>query len=532
MASPKPLAAVAVFAVAVSLAGCSPSTDSDSDAGSVLTMLAPEPSQGLDPSLAFADASRIPMAMLYETLVERDEQGTIVGSIADAWEISEDGTTYTFTLKDTSFSDGTPVTADDVVFSLERAAAGEVLGGALALVSSIVAEGDDTVVVTLSTPSSGFLTTLATPGSAGILSKTAVEAAGDEYFVSPTATSGPWSLEEYVPLSHATMVANEGYYTVPKIATIEYVFSEDQTTHAAAIESGSADIAGIGYADAQRLKEAGGDIQVVEVDQLAPLFWGWDRTKAPFDNKDVRQAVAWAVDREGRIEACWYGTGAVTYGNILRPWDAAYTEIDSYKAADRTAALETAGELLDAAGWVLADGATVRTASGVAGVADGTPLAYSVPYEGNWPAAECHVQVLQQNLAEAGIEVTPQSYDAAAYWGDVATGAFTMYHGGAGAIDSADLYFNWFTSEGSLTALTTHLADPEIDAKVAEARSAEDPADAIAIYEELEAWQADELPMLVVGYQWPQTALGPRVQGWTTRVDSDSRFLVSMSVSD
>ncbi|MDZ4045196.1 MAG: hypothetical protein U1E32_05385, partial [Rhodoglobus sp.] len=146
-------------------------------------------------------------------------------------------------------------------------------------------------------------------------------------------------------------------------------------------------------------------------------------------------------------------------------------------------------------------------------------------------AAECHVQVLQQNLAEVGIEVTPQSYDAAAYWGDVSTGAFTMYHGGAGAIDSADLYFNWFTTDGSLTALTTHLSDPEIDAKVAEARSAEDPADAIAIYQELEQWQAEVLPMLVVGYQWPQTALGPRVEGWTTRVDSDSRYLVSMSVT-
>ncbi len=529
MASLKPMAALAAVAVALSLAGCSPSTESSDDA--VLTMLSPEPSQGLDPALAFADASRIPMAMIYETLVERDEEGVLVGSLAEDWTISDDGITYTFTLKDSSFSDGSAVTADDAVFSLERAAAGEVLGGSLSLVESIVAEGDDTVVVTLTTPSSGFLTTLATPGSAGILSRAAVEAAGDDYFVQPTATSGPWSLEEYVPLSHATMVANDGYYNPPIIQTIEYVFSEDQTTHSAAIESGSADIAGVGYADAQRLKEAGGDIQVVEVDQLAPLFWGWDRTKAPFDNTDVRHAVAWAVDREGRIEACWYGTGAVTYGNILRPWDPAFVEIDAFAAEDRAAALETAGELLDGAGWVLADGATVRTSSGVPGVADGTPLAFSVPYEGNWPAAECHVQVLQQNLAEVGIEVTPQSYDAAAYWGDVSTGAFTMYHGGAGAIDSADLYFNWFTTDGSLTALTTHLSDPEIDAKVAEARSAEDPADAIAIYQELEQWQAEVLPMLVVGYQWPQTALGPRVEGWTTRVDSDSRYLVSMSVT-
>lgn len=531
MAPIKPVAVLTALALAVTLAGCTAPSDSDGS-GTSLTILSPEPSQGFDPALAFADASRVPMAMIYETLVERDEEGTIVGSLASGWEISEDGLSYTFTLRDDStFSDGSEITPEDVIFSLERAKSGDVLGGAMAVVNGVSAGSDREVVVSLSQPSSGLLTILATPGSAGILSKAAVEAAGDDYFISPTVTSGPWSLEEYIPKSHATFVANDGYYNVPKIETIDYTFSEDAASHAAAIESGSADIAGIGYADAQRIKSEGSDIQVVEVDQLAPLFWGWDRTKAPFDNKLVRQAVAWAVDREGRLEACWFGTGAATFGNILRPWDAAYQEIDTYKSADRAAAIETAGTLLDEAGWVLQDGSGVRVASGVAGVADGSPLAFSVPYEGNWPAAECHVQVLQQNLAEVGIEVTPQSYDAAAYWGDVSTGAFTMYHGGAGAIDAADLYFNWFTTDGSLTALTTHLSDGDIDAKVAEARAGT-PEEARVIYQELEKWQADELPMLVVGYQWPQTALGPRVQGWTTRVDNDSRYLVAMSVTD
>ena len=62
------------------------------------------------------------------------------------------------------------------------------------------------------------------------------------------------------------------------------------------------------------------------------------------------------------IDACWFGTGAVTYGNILRPWDPNYIEIDTYKM-DRTAALQKAGELLDGAGWkVGADG--IRVAHG------------------------------------------------------------------------------------------------------------------------------------------------------------------------
>jgi peptide/nickel transport system substrate-binding protein len=516
--------AAAALVVGATLAACSPSAPSD-NTDTRLTMLSPEPSQGLDPNLAFADASRIPMAMIYETLIERDEKGAFVGSLASDWKVSDDALTYTFTLRDDSaFSDGSAITAADVVFSLERAQQGAVLGGNLTGVT-VAADGDKNVVLTLTTPSTGLLTALATPGSAGILSKAAVEAGGDAYFTKPTATSGPWSMEEYIPKSRATFVANPHYYNPPKVKTIDYTFSEDQTTHSAAIQSGTADIAGIGYADAQTLKaDSGNGIQVVEVDQLAPLFWGWDRTKAPFDDKLVRQAVAWAVDREGRIDACWFGTGATTYGNILRPWDPAYAEIDTYKAANRDEAVAKAEALLDEAGWV-DDGSGTRAKNG-------TKLEVTVPYEGNWPAAECHVQLLQHNLADVGIAVTPESYDASAYWGDVSKNAFTMYHGGAGAIDAADLYFNWFDSKGTLTALTTHLNDPRIDAQVEKARSATDPEEAAAIYHDLEEWQADELPMLVVGYQWPQTALGPRVQNWTPHVDSDSRWLVGVSVTD
>jgi peptide/nickel transport system substrate-binding protein len=367
-------------------------------------------------------------------------------------------------------------------------------------------------------------------GSAGILSKAAVEANPD-YFAMPTVTSGPYILESYTPKDRAIFQANPNYYRegYPKTQTLEYVFSEDQNSWAAAIESGATDVTWIGYQDAQRLKD-GGTIRVEGPDTLAPLFWGWNRNVPPFDNKAVRQAIAYAVDRQGRIDTCWFGTGAVTYGNILRPWDPNYIEINTYDDTDRAASLAKAAELLDSAGWVVgADG--MREAQGVAGVEDGTKFSVEVPYEGNWPAAQCNTLLLQATLKEIGLDIKPLQYDPAPFWGDVADDKFIMYHGGAGATNSDDLYLNWFRSGGALTALTTHLADPELDAKIDAAVAAADAETAKAIYAELEQWQADELPMLVTGYQFNQVALAPNVQGYYSRPDGAFRWLENVTLA-
>jgi peptide/nickel transport system substrate-binding protein len=524
----------AITAVAVAglvLTSCSGKSAASGSKSSVpnptLRMLSVEPSQGFDPNGAFADASRIPMAMIYETLTERDGAGKIVGSLAEKWDVSPDAKTYTFTLRpNVKFSDGSPITAEDVKFSFERMETGLVMKAQLEALQSIEITGDSTIKFTLKHPMSTFTALVGRPANAAILSKKAVSA-DSNYFTKPTVTSGPWTLSQYTPKSQMTFSANPNYYNEPKIKKVIVSFNNDPTASAAALESGSADVAGLAYSDGARLRKEG-RITVVQADQLAPLFWGWDRTKAPFDNKLVRQAVAWAVDRPGKQEACWYGTGGVTYGNILRPWDPSYVELNTYKADTREAALSKAKALLDQAGWKAgSDG--VRRASGVTGVADGKTLSFEVPYEGNWPAAECHVQILQQNLKQVGIEVKPRKYDPAAYWGDVAKNKFTMYHGGAGATDAMDLYDNWFKPGGSLTASTTRLEDPAITAKINEAEQAS-PAQAKQIIQDLERWQDEELPMLVVGYQWPQVGISKIVHNYKPGADIDSRAWVAASV--
>ena len=95
---------------------------------------------------------------------------------------------------------------------------------------------------------------------------------------------------------------------------------------------------------------------------------------------------------------------------------------------------------------------------------DGTKFSVQVPYEGNWPAAECNTLLLQSTMKQVGVDIQPQKYDPAPFWGDVSHDKFLMYHGGAGATNADDLYLNWFRTGGALTPLATHLKDLQIDA--------------------------------------------------------------------
>jgi peptide/nickel transport system substrate-binding protein len=522
------IASIATVAVAVcSIAACGSGSGASNGARGTLRMLSVEPTQGFDPNKAFADASRVPMAMMYETLTERDADGNVVGSLAKSWTVSKDAKTYTFTLRNgVEFSDGSPITPADVKFSLERAAQGDVLKAQLADVASITTSGAETVTVQLKEPMSTFPALVGRPASAAILSEKAVKA-NPNYFTKPTATSGPWTLAGYTPKSQMSLTVNTHYYDTPKIKKIVITFGTDPTANAAALQSGSTDFASVAYNDAATLKKTD-QVQIVQSDQLAPLFFGWNMTKAPFDNLKVRQAVAWAVDREAKQKACWFNTGAVTYGNLLRPWDPDYVQLDTYKASSRSEADTKANQLLDQAGWKRSGNGT-RTASGVSGVKDGSSLSFDVEYESNWPAAACHVQLLQQDLKKIGINAKPHAYDPAAYWGDVAKNKFVMYHGGAGATDGLDLYANWFKTGGSLTASTTHLDDPGINAKITQAQQGT-PEEAKQIIQGLERWQAEDLPLLVDGYQWPQVGLAKDVHNYKPGVDIDSRALVAASI--
>ena len=225
-----------------------------------LRIVAAELTTGLDPGTAVTQASLRVMELIYDQLVDYNDKDLIVPDLAQSWDVSPDGTVYTFHLQpNAKFSDGSPITATDVQFSVQRMATSAALKASFTVMKSVDVVDPTTVKITLNAPSRPFLNALAAVGSAAILSQKAVTA-DPNYFTKPTATSGAWMLQEWIPKDHLTVVANPNFWQTgfPKIQKIAYTFCEDPTSCAAALESGTADMYyPMAPTDAIRLKAAG-----------------------------------------------------------------------------------------------------------------------------------------------------------------------------------------------------------------------------------------------------------------------------------
>jgi peptide/nickel transport system substrate-binding protein len=499
-----------------------------------LTIVAAEPQSGLDTSIAVTQASLRLVELIFEPLLDYDENNELIPALAESWEVSDDGLSYDITLRENAmFSDGSPVTADDVRFSLERAAGeGAALESALSVMEGIEVVDERTVTVSLSEPSRVFLNAIATTGSAGILSQEAIEADPD-YFTQPTATSGPWTLVSYTPQDRAVLQANEHYWNegFPQIDTINYTFGSDTTAMAAALESGTVDMTyNMRPEDGIRLRDSGA-ISMYEAPSAGLIAWGLDKTQPPFDDVRVRQAVAYLVPRDARLEVCWSGIGPVSYGDLIYESSPLYREGEQRFNVDPEEALTTASALMDEAGWVMGDDG-IRVADGVEGVEDGEPLAVTVPFENTWAQARCNTEMLQQTLLPLGVDVSPEAYDAATFWTDVGSGSFTMYHAGnsyaTDDIHIADSYM----CEGAVIDLMARWCNEDVDDLIRQAQQTSDIDEAADLYREVQDIVLDEQPIIVTGAQYAVIGTNPALEGYFTRADSSNRGLIQASLSE
>jgi peptide/nickel transport system substrate-binding protein len=499
-------------------------------ASDTLRIVAAEPTSGLDPNTALTQASLRVMELTYDTLLDYDRTGKLIPDLAKSWSVSKNGLTYTFNLRAAKFSDGSPITAADVVFSVKRMQQGAALQASLTDVKSVSAAGDTTVKIGLKSRSRVFLNALARVGNAAILSQKAVSA-DPSYFTKPTATSGPWQLTTWIPKDHLSLTANPSYWKAgfPKIKNVQYTFSADPTSAAAALDSGTADMYfPMAPTDAIRLQKAG------KIKYFAPpspgiLIWGLDKTKPPFDDVRVRQAFAYMVPRDDRKTVCWNGTGGVSYGGVILPGSWAYTAGFSKYHVSKNVALANANKLLDAAGWKKSGSG--RAAQGVKGVKDGTQLKVTVPFESNWEQARCNTQLLQNDLKPAGITIVPQAYDPAAFWGDVAKNKFTMYHGGDGWATVDDMMQQGFTTKGQANGIMSKWSNPQVDKLVRQAQATPDLGKAKQLYHQVQQIIETQVPTIITGAQYSIIGTTTKLNGFYGRADNSNRSLITATLS-
>lgn len=294
-------------------------------AGGDLVYARQNETQGLDPLNAsngngdiFADE------LLYSPLVRADPEGgdELVPALAESWEVSDDGLTYTFTLREgVKFSNGQPLTAEDVTFSLDRFGDPEtnvlLSNVAVGYESSEVVD-DRTVQVNLSEPVAAFLYNISI-FPAFIVPKDLVEEQGEAFFKDPVGT-GPYMLSDFTPGSSITFERNPNYWEEgkPYLDTVRFDFATDSNSRLLELQNGQAQIAdGVLFSQIDAVQQ---DEDLVVQTSEVPLFAGlWlNHQRAPLADLKVRRAMQMAIDKELINSSIFRGTGTIP-NSVLMP---------------------------------------------------------------------------------------------------------------------------------------------------------------------------------------------------------------------
>jgi peptide/nickel transport system substrate-binding protein len=446
------------------------------------------------------------LEQLYGTLTELDENLEVVPGLAESWEVSEDGTTITMTLRQgVTFADGSAFDSADVKASLDRIrdeATGAVAAASLASVTDVAAPDPATVVLTLSGPDAGLLAALASVNLAMLPSDATEQALAE----TPNGT-GPFTLAERNPNESITLHANPAFWGgTPALPSLEFRVIPDETSIVSALQSGNVGFAVFDDPLVAQSAEASG-ITVTETPQLSYHVLQLNARQAPLDNLDVRLAIQCAIDRQQVLDTAALGAGEVT-GPITSP---------AYRSDP--AARPCPQRDLDAARRHLA----------AAGHPNGLTLS-AIVMQGEYATAVNEATNIQAQLAEAGITLELEVLESGAYvdrW--VAADFQSAVALNGGRPDPDGMYGRYFTSTGNLNDVAGY-SSPELDALFAQGKATADPQARKAIYQQVSAELENQAVWVWLFTSFTYTATTPEVSGFTPMANGSLKFLRDTTV--
>jgi peptide/nickel transport system substrate-binding protein len=288
----------------------------------------------LDPTAGAAAAIReVTYANVFEGLTRFAEDGTVRPALAQSWDVSEDGLNWVFHLReDAVFHDGTPFTAEDVVFSFERAMAPDSINAQPQLfegIAAVTAVDDATVEIALEEPRGALLFNLAW-GDAVIVSPETAETNRTD----PVGT-GPFRFARWVQGDRVELVRFDDYWgEAPAIERVAFVFISDPTAAFAAMMAGDID-AFPAFPAPENLPQFEADprFQVIVGTTEGQTILAMNNGRAPFDDIRVRQAIAHAIDRQAIIDGAMFGYGT-PIGSHFAPHHPAYVDLTQLAGHD------------------------------------------------------------------------------------------------------------------------------------------------------------------------------------------------------
>ena len=418
-----------------------------------------EPAAGFDPLVAWGCGEHVHEPLIQSTLITTNEDLAFVNDLATAYECSEDGLTWSFTLRDdVRFSDGEPLTARDVAFTINSICASTTSEADLSMVDEAVALSDTQVELQLNKPYNALLYTLA------VLGIVPEHAYGESYGEHPVG-SGRYLLERWDRGQQAIFVANPDYYGEPPLMDRVVVVFMEEDAALAAVAAGEVDIAYTYATHANQAFEGYELVSYQSVDSrglsLPAVPAGGTKTldgdMAYATGNDVtadvavRRAINYAIDRDRVIDGVLAGYGHPAYSvSDGMPWSSDDMYVDCDPGHART--------LLDDAGWELGeDGVRAK---------DGVRCSFDVWYSSDDSVRQAMAYELSNQLAEVGIEALPQGGS----WDEIYPHQFEQpVLWGWGSNSPVELYaLNYSTGWGNYACYENATIDEHLDNALAE----------------------------------------------------------------
>ncbi len=358
-------------------------------------------------------ASNQLIGLMFDGLLNSKKNGDLIGALAqDLPKTSSDGLTYTFKLRpNLKWSDGQPLTADDVIFTYQLAydpkyadVASPRRGDLSKYIASVTAPDPQTVVITTTQVFAPFLVSHCQYGILpkhvlGTLSAKDINTA--DFNKAPTVSNGAFKFVSWQSGQQVTLARNDTYWAgAPFLDQFIYKVLPDSTTVANQLKTGEIDIGPVDPAQFDSVKSSG-NTNIVEFPVAIFDFYAYnlDPTKLGgklFAQKEVRQALVYALDRQSWVQAIYFGHAEVAT-SVEPPTSWAFKAkpqvVYSFDKAK-------ANSLLDAAGWAKgADGIRAK---------DGLPLKFEMHTNAGNKQRESLLQVMQQSWKDIGVDATPK----------------------------------------------------------------------------------------------------------------------------
>jgi peptide/nickel transport system substrate-binding protein len=485
-------------------------------AGTLVVGLVAEPVNLDPPQVTDLNSNRVGRRIV-ETLVTFPEESTqVVPGLADSWTISKDGLQYTFKLRrGITFHDGTPLNAEAVKFSIERQInpnhpayklgkypfANFFFGN----VKAVEVLSEERVAFLLNEPRASFLAIL-TAGAASIVSPTAVMKWGPDYPTRPVGT-GPFRFASWDRGQRVVLEKNPTYWKYPvKVERVIYRPIVEDQARLTELLTGTLDvIVGVPADFVGQLEQ---NPKITLLKQVGAHVWylGMNNQKKPFDDKRVRQALNYAVNKDAIVKDVLKGTGASSRGPVLPGTWGADPALKAYPYDP-----ERAKKLLAEAGYPNGFSTTLWVPESGSGMQ--APVAMST--------------VMQSNLKAVGVNVALQTMEWGAYLAKLRTKEQELFAlSWMAGTEDPDMVMYPLLHSSQWTPVGPNRAlykNPRFDALLQQARVTTDQAKRAQLYREAQRILVDDAPWVFVDHEIQIAALSKRVQGFKLHPSFDLR---------